>query len=52
VAKVIEKAITAGRPRARYTVTASAKALIAQRAAMPDAVWDRMLATQFPRPGR
>ena len=51
VAAVIEKAITAPRPRARYTVTASAKALIAQRAAMPDALWDRMLATQFPRPG-
>jgi short-subunit dehydrogenase len=52
VATVIEKAITAGRPRARYTVTPSAKVLIAQRAAMPDAVWDKMLATQFPRPGQ
>ncbi|HEX8105846.1 MAG TPA: oxidoreductase [Solirubrobacteraceae bacterium] len=50
VAKVIEKAITAGRPRARYTVTPSAKALIAQRAALPDALWDKMLSTQFPHP--
>ena len=33
VAKRIAKAITAHRPRARYTVTASAKALIAQKAA-------------------
>lgn len=52
VAKVIEKAITARRARARYTVTPSAKLLIGQRAAMPDAVWDRFLATQFPRPGQ
>ncbi len=51
VAEVIEKAIAARRPRARYTVTPSARLLIGQRAAMPDAVWDRMLATQFPRPG-
>ncbi len=52
VAEVIEKAITARPPHARYTVTPSAKLLIAQRRAMPDAVWDRMLATQFPRPGQ
>lgn len=52
VAKVIAKAIGAARPRARYTVTPSARLLIGQRAAMPDAVWDRFLATQFPRPGQ
>ena len=52
VAKVIERAITADRPRIRYRVTPSAHLLVTQRALMPDAVWDRFLATQFPRPGR
>jgi hypothetical protein len=52
VAGAIEKAITAARPRARYAVTPSAKLLIAQRRAMPDAAWDKMLTTQFPQPGR
>jgi hypothetical protein len=48
---VIEKAITANRPRARYTVTPSAKAMVGLRALLPDAGWDRLLAAQFPRPG-
>jgi NAD(P)-dependent dehydrogenase (short-subunit alcohol dehydrogenase family) len=52
VAKVIQRAITADRPRIRYRVTPSAHLLVTQRALMPDAVWDRFLATQFPRPGR
>jgi hypothetical protein len=52
VAKVIERAITADKPRIRYRVTPSAHLLVTQRALMPDAVWDRFLATQFPRPGR
>jgi NAD(P)-dependent dehydrogenase (short-subunit alcohol dehydrogenase family) len=52
VARAIEKAITRPRPRARYTVTPSAKVLIAQRALAPDAVWARALATRFPRPAR
>jgi NAD(P)-dependent dehydrogenase (short-subunit alcohol dehydrogenase family) len=51
VARVVEKAITADRPRARYTVTPSARAMIGLRAILPDAGWDRMLAAQFPRPG-
>ena len=51
VAKVVEKAITAKSPRARYTVTPSARVFITQRALMPDAVWDRVVATSFPRPG-
>jgi NAD(P)-dependent dehydrogenase (short-subunit alcohol dehydrogenase family) len=51
VAKVIEKAITTDKPRIRYRVTPSAHVLINQRRLMPDAVWDRFLATQFPRPG-
>jgi NAD(P)-dependent dehydrogenase (short-subunit alcohol dehydrogenase family) len=51
VAKAIEEAITAPSPRARYRVTPSAHVLIGQRALLPDRLWDRFLATQFPRPG-
>ena len=51
VAKVIEKAITVSRPRTRYRVTPSATLLITQSHLMPDRVWDRFVATQFPRPG-
>jgi hypothetical protein len=52
VAKVIEKALRAQRPRARYTVTPSAKLLIAQRAVLPDRGWDAVMRSQFPQPGR
>ena len=51
VAKVIDKAISAKRPKPRYTVTPSAKLLMAQRRLMTDRMWDRMMRTQFPRPG-
>ncbi len=51
VAQVIQRSIEARRPRARYTVTASAKVLLAQRAMMPDGLWDAFLRTQFPQPG-
>jgi NAD(P)-dependent dehydrogenase (short-subunit alcohol dehydrogenase family) len=50
VAKAIEKAITARRPKARYLVTPSAHLLINQKRLMPDRVWDRFLRTQFPQP--
>jgi len=52
VASKIEKALTANRPRARYTVTPSAKLLLTQRALLPDRGWDAFVATQFPRPGK
>jgi NAD(P)-dependent dehydrogenase (short-subunit alcohol dehydrogenase family) len=52
VAERIEQALNARRPRARYTVTASARALLALRAVLPDSGWDAMLRTSFPRPGR
>jgi len=52
VAKTIERAISARRPRARYRVTASAKLMIGQRRLMPDRLWDLMMRTQFPTPGR
>ncbi len=51
VAQVIQRALEARRPRARYTVTASAKVMLAQRAMMPDGMWDAFLRTQFPQPG-
>jgi NAD(P)-dependent dehydrogenase (short-subunit alcohol dehydrogenase family) len=51
VAKVIDKAISSRRPRPRYTVTPSAKLLMAQRRILTDRMWDRMMRTQFPRPG-
>ena len=51
VAKVIDKAISSKRPRPRYTVTPSAKLLMTQRRLMTDRMWDRMMRTQFPRPG-
>jgi NAD(P)-dependent dehydrogenase (short-subunit alcohol dehydrogenase family) len=50
VAKTIEKALRARRPKARYRVTASARMLMTQRSLMPDRVWDAFLGTQFPRP--
>lgn len=51
VARAIDKALTARRPKARYPVTASARALLMQRAMMPDWAWDAFLRTQFPQPG-
>jgi NAD(P)-dependent dehydrogenase (short-subunit alcohol dehydrogenase family) len=52
VAKVIEKALTADRPRTRYKVTASARVLMAQRSLLPDRAWDAVVGTSFPQPGR
>ena len=51
VARTIQRALEARRPRARYTVTASARVLLAQRAMMSDGLWDAFLRTQFPQPG-
>ena len=50
VAKAIEKAITARRPRSRYPVTLSARVFMTQRALLPDRAWDRVVGTSFPRP--
>jgi NAD(P)-dependent dehydrogenase (short-subunit alcohol dehydrogenase family) len=52
VARTIEKAISARRPRARYTVTPSAKLMISQRALLPDRAWDAVMRSQFSQPGR
>ncbi len=51
VAKAIERAITAAKPKIRYRVTPSAHLLIRQRSLMTDGMWDRFVASQFPRPG-
>jgi NADP-dependent 3-hydroxy acid dehydrogenase YdfG len=51
VASAIAKAIGAGRPRARYPVTASAHLLMGQRRLSPDRLWDLIMRTQFPAPG-
>jgi len=52
VAKVVERALTTKSPKARYRVTPSAHLLINQRKLMTDGMWDRFVATQFPRPGK
>jgi NAD(P)-dependent dehydrogenase (short-subunit alcohol dehydrogenase family) len=52
VARKIDRAISARRPRTRYKVTASAGLGMGARRLMTDRMWDRLVATQFPRPGR
>jgi NAD(P)-dependent dehydrogenase (short-subunit alcohol dehydrogenase family) len=52
VAKTIERAISARRPKIRYRVTPSAHMLVTQRAVMTDGMWDAFLRTQFPQPGK
>jgi NAD(P)-dependent dehydrogenase (short-subunit alcohol dehydrogenase family) len=51
VAETIERAISAAHPRARYTVTPSARVLISARRLLPDRAWDHLLGLFYPRPG-
>ena len=51
VAAVIERAMSAQRPRARYRVTPSARLLLALHAALSDRAWDGFLRLQLPPPG-
>jgi NAD(P)-dependent dehydrogenase (short-subunit alcohol dehydrogenase family) len=51
VAKAIERALGARRPRTRYPVTPSARIALAQRALLSDRMWDRAMGTTYPRPG-
>ncbi len=51
VAKTIERAISARRPKTRYKVTPSAHLVVAQRRLLTDRAWDRLLRSQFPSPG-
>jgi len=50
VAKVIEKAVTARRPRTRYLITMGAHVLVRLRRVLPDRTFDAFLRTQFPTP--
>lgn len=50
VARVIEKALGARNPRPRYLVTPSARLFVGLHAVLPDRVWDRVVASSYPRP--
>jgi NAD(P)-dependent dehydrogenase (short-subunit alcohol dehydrogenase family) len=52
VAKAIERALSARRPKPRYKVTASARLALGQRAILSDRAWDAVMRSQFPTPGR
>jgi NADP-dependent 3-hydroxy acid dehydrogenase YdfG len=52
VAKTIERAIAARRPRTRYPVTSSARIILLVRRLLTDRAWDAMVARTYPRPGR
>jgi short-subunit dehydrogenase len=50
VAKTIDKAIRAKKPKIRYTVSASATALMTQKKMMTDGMWDWFCRQNFPTP--
>lgn len=50
VARAIEKAISAPRPKTRYVVTLAAHLLMGLRRWLPDRAWDAMLRTQYTVP--
>ena len=50
VAKTIEKALSAKRPRTRYRVTASARLFLTLRRLLSDRAWDGLVGRTFPRP--
>ena len=50
VAKVIERAISARRPRTRYVYPAMGRALIAARRLLPDRAFDLVLRSRYPAP--
>lgn len=52
VAEAIERAITKRRAPTRVTVTPSAKLFLGAHAVLPDRLWDRVLRTSYPPPGR
>lgn len=49
-ARVIERAVTARRPRARYVVPPVARLFIASRRLLPDRLWDLSMRRRFPQP--
>jgi hypothetical protein len=50
VAKAIEQAVTAKRPRTRYRVTPSARLFITLRRVLGDRGWDALVGRSYPRP--
>ena len=52
VAKVIEQAIDAAKPKTRYLITAGAHVFVGLRRLLSDRGFDAFLRTQFPSPGR
>ena len=50
VAKAIERAVTARRPRTRYRVTPSARLFLTLRRLLPDRGWDALVGRSYPRP--
>jgi NAD(P)-dependent dehydrogenase (short-subunit alcohol dehydrogenase family) len=50
IAEVIESALTSSRPRARYLVGSTARSIVAAHGLLSDRMWDRFLATQYPKP--
>jgi NAD(P)-dependent dehydrogenase (short-subunit alcohol dehydrogenase family) len=50
VARAIERALAAKRPRTRYRVTGSAVLFIGLRRLLPDRLWDALVARTFPQP--
>ena len=50
VAKQIERAISARRPRTRYKAAPTATMILGARRLMTDRMWDRVVGTTYPRP--
>ena len=50
VARTIERALAARRPRSRYRVTASARIFLTVRKLVPDRAWDALVGRSYPRP--
>ena len=50
VAKAIERAVSAKRPRTRYRVTASATLFMTLRRLLPDRAWDALIGRTYPKP--
>lgn len=52
VARVIERAITARRPRTRYVVPPVSRLFVLAGRWLPDRVWDALMRRMYPSPGR
>jgi NAD(P)-dependent dehydrogenase (short-subunit alcohol dehydrogenase family) len=50
VAKAIERALSARKPRSRYPITPGARLLLATRRLLPDQGWDMLMRSQFTPP--